>query len=296
MVRKSLEVDDVKILESKIKDKSAEIGIVGLGYVGLPLALAFAEAGVPVLVLSMCMGGVSAPVTLWGQVLMINAEVLGGITLLQTFYPGTPVLYGTVSSVFDMKTSILALGAPERGILNGVCGEIAQRYGIPSVLGGFSTDSKEPDEQTGFEKALTLLPLMGKASLIYGMGGMDSANTYSFEQLLIDDEMASAVRRVQEGVLPNTLAEELPLVDETGWSGHYMISDHTLKHYREYWRPTLMTRQSFDQWKMDKKTLIERTREKMALGLRNAPPLVLETDLDAQLRKILAESQIELTF
>ena len=214
--------------------------------------LAFAKSGIPVLVLSMCMGGVSAPATLWGQVLIVNAEVLGGITLLQKFYPRTPVLYGSVSSVFDMKTAILALGAPERGILNGICGEVARRYGIPSVLGGLSTDSKELDEQAGFEKALTLLPLMGKASLVYGMGVMDSANTYSLEQLIIDDEMISAIRRVHEGVLPNMLAEELPLVEEIGWSGNYMISDHTLKHYLEYWRPALMTRKSFDQWAVNR--------------------------------------------
>lgn len=36
-------------LEEKIRDKSATIGIVGLGYVGLPLAVAFAEAGFKVL-------------------------------------------------------------------------------------------------------------------------------------------------------------------------------------------------------------------------------------------------------
>lgn len=36
-------------LEEKIRNKSVKIGIVGLGYVGLPLALAFAEAGIRVL-------------------------------------------------------------------------------------------------------------------------------------------------------------------------------------------------------------------------------------------------------
>ena len=36
-------------LESKLKDKSAVIGIVGLGYVGLPLAVAFAQAGFKVI-------------------------------------------------------------------------------------------------------------------------------------------------------------------------------------------------------------------------------------------------------
>ncbi|MGE5625964.1 MAG: nucleotide sugar dehydrogenase [Bacillota bacterium] len=35
-------------LTKKLKDKSARIGVVGLGYVGLPLALRFSEAGYPV--------------------------------------------------------------------------------------------------------------------------------------------------------------------------------------------------------------------------------------------------------
>ena len=36
-------------LEKKIKDRKAVVGILGLGYVGLPLAREFAEAGVKVL-------------------------------------------------------------------------------------------------------------------------------------------------------------------------------------------------------------------------------------------------------
>ncbi len=45
MARRELTVNDLRNLESRIRDKSADIGVVGLGYVGLPLALAFAEAG-----------------------------------------------------------------------------------------------------------------------------------------------------------------------------------------------------------------------------------------------------------
>ena len=40
---------NVSNLEQKLKDKTATIGVVGLGYVGLPLALAFAEAGLKVI-------------------------------------------------------------------------------------------------------------------------------------------------------------------------------------------------------------------------------------------------------
>ena len=33
---------------SKIENRTAQVAIIGLGYVGLPLAVAFAEAGFPV--------------------------------------------------------------------------------------------------------------------------------------------------------------------------------------------------------------------------------------------------------
>ena len=36
-------------LENRIEDRSACVGVIGLGYVGLPLAVEFAEAGFPVL-------------------------------------------------------------------------------------------------------------------------------------------------------------------------------------------------------------------------------------------------------
>ncbi len=38
-------IDHAQALASKINDRSALVGIIGLGYVGLPLALAFTEKG-----------------------------------------------------------------------------------------------------------------------------------------------------------------------------------------------------------------------------------------------------------
>jgi len=47
-------------LEEKIRDKSATIGIVGIGYVGLPLAVAFATAGFKVLGFDIRQGNVDS--------------------------------------------------------------------------------------------------------------------------------------------------------------------------------------------------------------------------------------------
>ena len=47
--RTELAADPFGSLRAKIADRSARVGIIGLGYVGLPLARAFAEEGLAVL-------------------------------------------------------------------------------------------------------------------------------------------------------------------------------------------------------------------------------------------------------
>jgi len=79
----------------------------------------WAEYGVPITLLSMAMGGASAPATLLGELIVINTDILAWIIVLQILYPGTPLLYGSVSAVLDMHTGLLPLGAPERGMING---------------------------------------------------------------------------------------------------------------------------------------------------------------------------------
>jgi len=251
--------------------------------------LTFASAGVPVLVLSMAMGGATSPVTLQGQVLIVNAEVLAGITLVQTLHPGTPVLYGSVASVLDMKTAVLALGAPERGMLNTVCAELAGRYGIPSVMGGLSTDAKDFDEQAGFEKALSVWPLMSKASLVFGMGLMDSANTYALEQLVLDDEMVGGMRRARMGIKLGDLAEEMALIKSIGFTGEYLSADHTLRNFRSNWQPELMTRSTFNEWQQVGTNLLEKTRHRIAKILDQGGPPLLDPAVDRDLKNLLTE-------
>ncbi|MCP4514048.1 MAG: hypothetical protein GY824_02295, partial [Delftia sp.] len=71
--------------------------------------LRWAKHGVPITLLSMAMGGASAPATLLGELIVINTDNLAWIVALQILYPGTPLLYGSVSAVLDMRTGLLPL-------------------------------------------------------------------------------------------------------------------------------------------------------------------------------------------
>ncbi|NIS68578.1 MAG: [trimethylamine--corrinoid protein] Co-methyltransferase, partial [Proteobacteria bacterium] len=69
-----------------------------------------------------------------------------------------------------------------------------------------------PDAQAGHEKTITsLLPALAGANLIYGMGMLELGVTFSFGQLMIDNEIAGMVKRVVQGirVADDTLAVEL---------------------------------------------------------------------------------------
>ncbi|MGD8750100.1 MAG: trimethylamine methyltransferase family protein, partial [Anaerolineales bacterium] len=95
--------------------------------------LKWAEFGIPITLLSMAMGGASAPATLLGELIVINTDILAWIVALQILHPGIPLLYGSVSAVLDMKTGLLPLGAPERGMINSGAAIMANYYGIPAM-------------------------------------------------------------------------------------------------------------------------------------------------------------------
>ncbi len=95
-----------------------------------------AEYGIACNILSMAMAGGSAPVTLGGTLVMHNAEVLAGIVLSQLTRKGSPVIYGSSTTIMDLKTTTAPVGAPELGMINAAVAKLAQYYLLPSWVAG----------------------------------------------------------------------------------------------------------------------------------------------------------------
>jgi trimethylamine---corrinoid protein Co-methyltransferase len=102
----------------------------------LEVIMVAAEHGVPIEVLSMAMAGASSPMTLSGTMVVHNAEVLAGIALAQLVNPGTPCIYGSSTTIFDMKQATATVGGPEFGMLNAALAEMAHFYEVPVTVGG----------------------------------------------------------------------------------------------------------------------------------------------------------------
>jgi len=257
----------------------------------------FAKFGLPFFILSMAMGGGTAPLTIAGELVVVNAEVLSGIALVQLVNPGTPVLYGSVSSTMDMKTGKLALGAPERPLINSGCAQLARYYGIPSWIGACSTDAKAPGPQAMFEKVMTaIIPMLAGANLIYGPAILDSGKTYSFEQLVLDNEIIGALYRIVEDVDVNADSLALEVIEKVGIGGHYLAQKHTSDHVlSDQWRPTLLDRGSMGDWvQAGRKDICELARERAEKILASHEVEPLEKDVRREMWEIVKKAEREL--
>lgn len=249
-----------------------------------------ARVGMPYDVMSMAMGGGTAPITIAGELAVINAEVLAGLTLCQLVRQGCPVIHGSVASIMDMRTGILALGAPERAVLNAGVVQMAHHYGLPSLVGGMSTDGKMPGDQTMFEKTMTALPaVLAGSDVIFGPAVLSSATTYSPEQLVIDHEAAGALLRIQRGIETDKDSLATELIEKVGPGGGFMGTRHTLDHLRkDVWIPELADRNIHDNWvKAGSKDMFARAKEKVTDILSRHRPKPLEKEQKKEIDGVL---------
>lgn len=252
--------------------------------------LKWAESGVPITLLSMAMGGASAPVTLLGELVVINTDILAWIVVLQILFPGLKLLYGSVSSVLDMRTGILPLGAPERGMINSGAAIMGHYYGIPSMCGGLSSDAKELDVQAGYEKVVTAVPLLLEgASIIYGVGATDAGAEISYSQMIMDAEFIGGLRRMMQGISVHDISEEVDLIEANTPRGNFLKAKHTRKHYSRHWQPELLNREAYETWEESGESLETKCLNKARQVLQEHKPAPLPVDIEAELERIIRQ-------
>jgi trimethylamine--corrinoid protein Co-methyltransferase len=199
-----------------------------------------------------------------------------------------PILYGSVSAVLDMRTGLLPLGAPERGMINAGAAVMARHYGIPSMCGGLSSDAKELDAQAGFEKALTAVPLLLEgADIIYGVGATDAGSSISYAQMILDDEIIAGLRRMMQGIALHDLDEEVALIKANTPRGNFLRAKHTRRTFREHWLPGILSRDSYETWQARETSIDKICRDKAQeiLAGHQSPPL--PAGVEAELERIV---------
>ncbi len=256
--------------------------------------LLMADKGLPFVYAPGPVDGASAPMTSAGSLAMANAEVLSGLAIAQLRRPGTAVVYGSGSGPLDMRTGVATYFGPEFLRHTMAVAELAHhRYQLP--VWGFAgcSDSKLPDAQAAAESAVWILwTALAGANLVHDVGYIDSGMTCSLEMIPLCDEIIGCVRRMLEPFVISAETLALDTIHEVGPGGSFLGTAHTLRHFRECWRPRLFDRQSHQAWSAaGAPSSIDRAREAAREALLTHTPRPLEPGVLDELRAILEQAE-----
>jgi trimethylamine--corrinoid protein Co-methyltransferase len=245
-----------------------------------------AEYGQPALMSPEAMAGTTAPVTLAGLLVQHNAEILSHIIMAQAINPGTPVMYGSVSTIAEMRRGTVALGSVETGMISAASAQLAHFYGIPCRAVAGATEAKTMDIQCGTERIRSLfLTALGGANYITCVGTIESTTGGAHEISVIDNELIGSVERAIRGIEVDDSTLAVDIIKRVGPDGNYLMDEHTQKHFRgEHFIPRLATLEKRDIWeKGGKRDMLDRAREETKKILTNHTP----KELDPKLKKEL---------
>jgi trimethylamine--corrinoid protein Co-methyltransferase len=260
-------------------------------------ALVLARAGVPISFYGMPQAGITGPVTLAGSLIVNNAEVLGGLTMAQLAAPGSPFMYGTGGAAFDMKTMTWAGGSPERALLSSGSGALAHYYGFPILCGGIVASAKEPGAQSCYEKMSSGLPqFFAGCDMIAGLGLLDDVTMLSYEQMVIDDEMARIMGRLARGIDVDDEHMAVDLTKKVGPGGSFLGHRHTMQWlHKEHFIPDITDRRIGEDWEADgKKTVVARAREKAARIMKEHRVAPLSAEVQKSFDDIVSKADADI--
>ena len=247
--------------------------------------IAFARHGQPTTVPPECMAGGTSPATLAGSLVQQNSEILASVVIAQLARRGAPILYGSASTVMDMKTGTVALGAPEAGLLMTASAQLARHYGLPSRGTGGNTEALTSDYQAGAETFGTLLLayLAGFDFIYDAAGSLESSLTAGYVKMILDHEVCGEVKRIAASIEVSEESLAAEVIEVAGPKGNYLGHPHTLRRFRaEHYAPDVFRRTSRSASRdAGEKSLWGRARDRCEAILRDHvvdPPLDREVE------------------
>jgi trimethylamine--corrinoid protein Co-methyltransferase len=138
-----------------------------------------------------------------------------------------------------------------------------------------------------------LLPALAGANLIYGAGMLEAGMTFSFGQLVIDNEIAAMVKRIVNGVSLDDELMGVDLIKKVGIGNNFLTQRHTLKHLEtEQVQATIIDRRMRGAWeKRGSKSLIQSANQKAAELLETHEPKPLPEELIKELKRIVKSAE-----
>ena len=255
-----------------------------------------ANRGIPVTCAPAPIAGATSPASLAGTLSQMHAEALAGVALVQLLAPGAKVLYGAVPTIMDLRKMDFTLGSVEMAMMNASAVQLAKLHNLPIYASAGVTEAKRPDIQAGFEKAVSYLTVaMTGADYIHLAAGiLDSANSISYEQFVIDNEIIGMVNRMLSGIKVNEDTMAFNVIERVGPGGNFVIEDHTINHMTdEFLYPTLSVRCNFDVWEgLGRPDMLSQANARVRKILEDGREGLLDYEVISEIRRAFPGSRL----
>jgi trimethylamine--corrinoid protein Co-methyltransferase len=228
---------------------------------------------------------------------LLNAEILGGLVLSQLAGPGTPVVYGSTSAPMDMKTTISAVGAPETCVIASATVQLAQFYRLPCRTGGILTDAHVPDAQALAEGTLLMSTVIrnGANLIIHSCGQISSFMALSFEKWLIDEEVCQMIRTVLGHVPVTAETLDVDTIKSVGVGGEYLTHPTTFDRFRTLSQAGIFNRRPYSDWFQRGANRTDgEASTRLAERLRDYEKPVIDEGLEKELNDYIGRKKAEI--
>jgi trimethylamine--corrinoid protein Co-methyltransferase len=190
------------------------------------------ERDLPFIYANYGMAGASTPITPAGQLALMNAEVLAGLTLGQLIKEGTPMILGIHPACFEMKGNE-SFYDPKSYLIDLAAAEMMAHYNLPHSGTSGSGMGWGADLISGGHQWFNhLISCLGKKGLAPFVGDILGSQAFSPNLIVYANEVIQQVRLFAEGFVIDDTNIGLEDIAQAGPGGDFLLSNLTLKSYR----------------------------------------------------------------
>ena len=241
------------------------------------------RAGIPVMANVFGQLGASSPVTMAGSVAQTTAEALAGMVFAWLVDSNARIICGPRPMVTDLRTGAMSGGSGEQAVATAMAVQMMRHYNLVNSTIAGATDSKLPDAQAGYEKALSVsLAVQAGANLVTQACGMQAGlMAVSYPAYIIDNDMIGAILKtaVEIDIRTDTLnIDNIRKVVNS--DGHFLGQPDTYARMKtDFLYPDIADRLTPDDWQAQGAlTIDERATEKARTILTAHHPSHIDDD------------------
>jgi trimethylamine--corrinoid protein Co-methyltransferase len=128
------------------------------------------------------------------------------------------------------------------------------------------------------------------ANLIYGVGMLDSALLWDYASAILQNEFLDMVLKVVEGIKVSEENIAMDVIKDVGPAGEFITHEHTYNNFRRLSHPTLMNRDTRENWEAaGSPDIVEVAYQKSLDILENYKPEPRSEKVQKELDRIYAE-------